>query len=367
MENNKGLLTVSQVATAFGVSKQNIYSRCKTSFEPYVVKQGKTIMLSAEVLDKFLKEKPAGEPERAVEPEKASGRVDYTDDYIKSLQDEIKSLREQVQDLSRMLENQQTLNLQTMKLLGEPAEEKPVPSGREVKDSEGKYYNVGKLNDAAGNLVFTTIYPEDFSEISTNINYDIYSTRYPECITYVVGNQDGNVRMTYMSPQHYWYRKSTNKKTRSNERDVYDFMQFYTYSGAQGFIETMIKESYTDIKGFKLTGKEEFSPETTAKTEAVSKAQTMYLTGGNIGDYGKIAEDTEYAAMAAEFEAYLYHYEATSRQNNTIYMDFYVPVIANELGYATALDDDQGTIIEWILPEFVAFEAGNEELHNEYM
>ena len=70
--------------------------------------------------------------------------------------------------------------------------------------------------------------------------------------------------------------------------------------------------------------------------------------------------------MAAECEAYIYHYEATSRQNNTIYMDFYVPVIANMLNYASVIANDKGDLTEWIIPEFVAFEAGNEELYNLY-
>jgi len=238
-------------------------------------------------------------------------------------------------------------------------------SSREIKDAEGRYYNFGSLSDSAGNTAFTTIYPEDFSEITASINYGVYSTRYPECITYIVGNEDGNVRLTYMSPQHYWYRKSDGRQTRSNERDIYDFMQFYTYNGAQGFIESLIKESYTDIKGFKFIGKDEYSPDVTGKIEDVSKAQTIFLTG-DIGDYGKIADDTVYAAMAAECEAYIYHYEATSRQNNTIYMDFYVPVISNTLEYVTESEFDKGEITEWLVPQFVAFEAGNEELYNLY-
>jgi len=244
------------------------------------------------------------------------------------------------------------------------AEEKPA-SDRVVKDSEGRYYNYGSLADASGETIFTTVYPEDFTVLGKNVNYDIYSTRYPESITYIVGNEDGNVRMTYMSPQHYWYRKSDNKKTRKNERDIFYYMQFYKYDGAKGFIEAMIKESYTDIKGFKFIGSEEYSPDVTKVISDVSNAQTLSLTG-EIGDYAKIANDTVYAAMAAECEANIYHYQATSRQNNTIYMDFYVPVMANTLGYVTEYENDKGEVTEWLIPQFVAFEAGNEELYDYY-
>lgn len=247
-----------------------------------------------------------------------------------------------------------------------PVEEAPpVVDNREIKDSEGRYYNYGTVTDLGGNVVFSTIYPEDFNELASNVNYEVCSTRYPESITYIVGNEDGNVQMTYMSPQHYWYRKSDRNKSRTNERNVFTYMQFLTYSGAQGYIEALIKQSYTDIKGFKLIDKEEFSEATTAKIAEVSSDHTQELTG-DIGDYAKIASDTVYAAMEAEYEAYIYHYEATSRQGNTIYMDFYVPVIANKLGYATDADSDKGEITEWIIPAFAAFEAGNEELYNYY-
>ena len=238
--------------------------------------------------------------------------------------------------------------------------------GREIKDSAGKYYSLGSVSDAGGYVMFNTIFPEDFSEKAANISYDVYSTRYPESLTYIVGNKDGNVQFTYMSPQHYWYRKSDYKgMTRSNERDIDDYMQFLTYSGAEGYIEALIKQSYTDIKGFKLIDKEELSSEVTESITKVSKDHTTELLG-DIGDYAKIGSDTVYAAMQAECDANIYHYEATSRHGNTIYMDFYVPVIANTLGYVTDIEKDKGEIVEWLIPEFVAFEAGNEELYNLY-
>ena len=238
---------------------------------------------------------------------------------------------------------------------------------KEVKDANGSYYTIGSVVDVAGNTMFQTMFPEDFVEKVSNVNYDIFSNRYPETITYIVGNEDGNVQMTYMSPQHFWYRKSDYKgQTRSNERDVEDYMQFLTYNGAKSYIDALIKQSYTDIKDVKFIDKEEFSP---IVTEAIGKVSSDHTTEllGDIGDYAKIASDTVYAAMQAECEADIYHYEATSRQGNTIYMDFYVPVIANTLGYVSEMESDKGEITEWLVPEFVAFEAGNEELHNMYM
>ena len=238
-------------------------------------------------------------------------------------------------------------------------------SDREIKDSSGKYYSVGTVKDAGGNTIFSTIFPEDLSEKATNINYGIYSTKYPESLTYIVGDDDGGVLMKYMSPQHFWYRKSDKGQTRSNERDVIDYMQFLTYNGAKGYIEELIKLNYTDIKGFKLVGTEELAPEISTKLKEVSDAHTNELLG-DIGDYAKIASDTVYAAMEAECEANIYHYEATSRQGNTIYMDFYVPVIANKLGYVSDHENDKGEVTEWLIPAYIALEAGNEEIYNLY-
>lgn len=248
---------------------------------------------------------------------------------------------------------------------GESSEGEVLESDRAIKDSDGKYYNIGALADAGGNQVFSTIYPEDFSEKAANINYEIYSTKYPESLTYIVGNNDGNVQMTFMSPQHYWYRKSDKGQTRSNERDVDDYMQFLTYNGAQGYIEALIKQSYTDLKGFKLKDKEEYSENISEKLTEVSDGHTRELLL-DIGDYARIGSDTVYAAMQAECEANIYHYEATSRQGNTIYMDFYVPVVANNLSYVSDRENDKGEVTEWLVTEFVAFEAGNEELYNLY-
>lgn len=272
---------------------------------------------------------------------------------------------ETVETVSEDKAEEKPTTLGPVKIEEAKPEEENNSSAREIKDSKGKYYTVGSVSDAAGTPVFSTLYPEDFSELGSQVNYDICSTRFPETVTYIVGNEDGNVRLTYMSPQHYWHRKSDGKKSRTNERNVKTYTQYYAYNGAQGYIEAMIKDSYSDIKGYKLIDKEEYAPNITSKISDISNKQTIFLTG-EIGDYAKIADDTVYAAMAAECEAYIYHYEITSRQNNTIYMDVYVPVIANTLGYVTEYENDKGEVIEWVIPEFIAFEAGNEELHEMY-
>lgn len=246
-----------------------------------------------------------------------------------------------------------------------PQETEAAPSDRVVKDDVGTYYNVGTLSDNAGNLVFTTVYPEDFSVVASDISYDKYSTRFPESITYMVSNQDNSVQMTYMSPQHFWYRNSDKGKSRNNERDVFNYMTYYTYNGVQGYIEALINASYKDIKKLDFIEKKPLGENIDSKLSEISKAHTMTLTG-DIGDYAKIASDTAYAAMAAECEADIYSYQATSRQGNTIYIDFYIPVIANTLSYSSTQENDKGEVVEWVTPSIIVFEAGSEEYYKQY-
>jgi len=238
-------------------------------------------------------------------------------------------------------------------------------SNREVKDTEGFYYTYNTLKDAGGNTVFTTMYPEDFAPVAQNVDFSLYSTKFPGCVTFIAGNQEGNVQLTYISPQHFWHRKSSKGKSRDNERNIFDYMMYYKYDGAQGYIEALIKQSYTDIKSFKLIETVDVDTQVRAKLMAFSESYTETLLG-DIGDYASIASDAVYAPMEAQYEANIFKYEATTKKNETIYMDFYVPMVANTLSYVTEIDNDQGDVIEWLPLEVVAYEAGNEDLYVKY-
>lgn len=234
-----------------------------------------------------------------------------------------------------------------------------------VKIDKGSFYSQGSVQDAAGNTIFTTLYPEDFVNVSSGVDYDKYSLKYPESFTFVVSNEQNIVQFTYISAQHFWYRNSSKGKSRSNERDVFNYMTYYTYDGVKPYLEALINTSYKDIKKLEFVEKKTIDEGLDEKLKKFSDDITMELTG-NIGDYASIGSDTEYAAMAAEHEACIYSYKATSRQDNIIYMDFYIPVVANTLSYSSAKENDKGEVVEWVVPCIIAFEAGNEELHNAY-
>ena len=268
--------------------------------------------------------------------------------------------------IEEVAEEPQTLNTDLVTEEAPKEEETPaVDSNREVKDTDGFYYTLTSIKDAAGNTIFNTVIPEDFKPLSQNVDYSLYSTKFPGCVTFIAGSEEGNVQLTYISPQHFWHRKSSKGKSRDNERNIFDYMMFYKYEGAQGYIEALIKQSYTDIKNFKLIEKADVDTQVLAKLMAFSESHTNSLLG-DIGDYASIASDTVYAPMEAEFEANIFKYEATTKKNETIYMDFFVPMVANTLSYVTEIDNDQGDVIEWLPLEVVAFEAGNEDLYVKY-
>ena len=142
-------------------------------------------------------------------------------------------------------------------------------------------------------------------------------------------------------------------------------MSYLGYDGAQGYIEAMIKQGYKDIKKVKLIEKVEADPKLTEELGNISKDYTKSVTG-DIGDYAHIGEDTTYATMEAEFSAEILKYEITTKDNQVLYCDFYVPLIANDFYYANDDSDDRGTVTEWIALNVMGFEAGNEELYDQF-
>ncbi len=237
--------------------------------------------------------------------------------------------------------------------------------GREIKDDLGSYYTYTEAADAGGNVVFSSVYPEDFTNAEPSIDYGKYSTKFPEFLTFVVCNEDNTVRFTYMSPQQFWYKDSETGRTRSNERDTKTYMSFLTYKGVEGYIDLLIKQCYSDAKKVTLIETVPADEALTKRLEELSANYTKTLIG-DIGDYANIGENTTYATGESEFEVNLLKYEITTRYNNTLYCEFYVPLIANHFYYANDDSDDRGVVTEWICLSVIGFEAGNEELYDQF-
>lgn len=265
-------------------------------------------------------------------------------------------------------EEEKTIGLNTDDVITNDTAVKPENKSndnRTVKDDKGLYYDVHSVTDDAGTVVFTTVCPEDFVSIGFDIDYGKYSTKYPEVLTFMASNEDNSVKFTYISPQDFWFRDSENGKSRSNERDVIGYKTYYAYDGVQPYLEALIKASYKDIKKVEFKEKKPIDEGMEGVLKKVSDNYTKKLTG-EIGDYAGIGEDTTYAAMAADHEACIYTYNVVSRQGNTVFMDFYIPVMANTLGYASESAADKGDVVDWSIPCIVVFEAGNEDLHEFY-
>ena len=220
--------------------------------------------------------------------------------------------------------------------------------------------------DAAGNIIFTTKYPEDFTKPSGSVTRSAISSRFREQIDFNVSNQDRTALFTYISPQQLWFRNSDNGQTRSNETDTSNYMSYFTYSdGVETYLESRIKMGNPSLKNIKLVSKESYSGAIDEKVSKLAKDFTAELNTESLGDYASIGSDTQYASLGSESGAYLYKYEAVSG-STTVYMDFYAPFVANKFNYSTNAGDDRGEVTEWILLELICFQAGNKEIYDKY-
>lgn len=243
-------------------------------------------------------------------------------------------------------------------------DDEEIDPNRPIKDDNGRYYNYIAETDDAGNVIFNAVYPEDFDTVDFSVDYGKYSTKYPISMNFVVSGEDNSIRFLYMSPQQLWYKNSETGKSRSNEKDLSYYMSYYTYNGAEGYIEDMLAESYPKAK-IELVNKIEPNETEEKAISELSKAKTKSLFKVT-DDYAHIGSDTTYANMEAEYSACVYEYEITTTDKQIVFDKFYVPLIANNLYYASDSANDRGTVTEWYMLAFVAVEAGNEDLYDDY-
>ncbi len=243
--------------------------------------------------------------------------------------------------------------------------EEETPDNRVVKDDEGLYYARATLTDEGGNVIFNGLYPEDFQIANETVDYTLYSNRFPGRVVFSVGNTDETVHFTYMSPQQFWYKKSENKETRKNERDITNYMSFLTYDGPQGYAEALLNTSYGSVKKMTLVETKEIGLKTNEKISELAKSFKQEMNGIP-EDYGHIGDDTTFAVMDSESSAVMYRYEIVTKDNNTLFVKICVPVIANNLYYASDHSNDRGTMIEWLALGVYCYEAGNEDLFDDY-
>lgn len=243
----------------------------------------------------------------------------------------------------------------------------PTPDpNRPVKDDEGNYYSRFTLKDEGGNKVFTGLYPEDFTVNTSVIDYSKYSVRFPGRVTFSVGNSDDTVHFTYLSPEQYFHKQSETGSSLSNNRDIFYYMSYLTYGGGQGYADMLIKASYSDAKKVTLVEKKEAPESVKNKLEEMSKTFKREMRVSEMGDYAHIAEDTSYAVMGSEFSADLYKYEIVNKDKSTLFLEFYVPIMANNLYYSSKTTGDRGTVTEWITLGVYCYEAGNEDMFDDY-
>lgn len=250
----------------------------------------------------------------------------------------------------------------------EPEEEPeatPVPSsGRAVKDDEGRYYDYVSEKDEAGNVIFTTLVPEDLTERQIFVDYEQYSDRYPIAFYYTASTKENDVRFTFFSPKKYWYKSSETGKVRSDEVDMTHYMTYLTYDGPKSFLEPLLKKDYPDAK-IEMTNEYDISETVVTKLEELSKKKNKELFG-DIGDYAHIGSNTTYANMDFDSSGKVYEYEITLKDKNMLFCRYYIPAMSFNLTYANKDTNDRGNITEWYNFSIVCFETGNEDNFDDF-
>ena len=242
--------------------------------------------------------------------------------------------------------------------------EEPAES-REVNDKVGMYYNCNNYLDDNGSPVFTAVFPEELTVSRFTPDDNRYCNEIPRFFTFVAGNEDDTVHFSYMSPQKLWYKDSMKGHTRKNERDPQYYMSYLKYDGGEGYLDLLLKESYPDAKKIELTGVSDAPAEIVKKVDDMTETRKQELYA-NIGDIGHMGDDALYVFMDSEYSAKIYEYEIKQKDGEDLFCKFYVPIMAEEMSYASEYYDDMGTIVEWYVLSVVGMECGNIELYEQY-
>ncbi len=263
-------------------------------------------------------------------------------------------------------EEEETLEAEALDLPEEEPEERQVRENRKVSDDLGTYYIEGEVFDDAGKLMFTTLYPEDFggAEPVASFNYARYSDQFPIVMSCIVSDADNTMKLTYMSPEHYWYQvSSTTGKKRDKEVDLDNYMSYLSYDGPQNYLEALIKQAYSGAK-LELVETHEASDAVTKSLSDLLSDKTKTLTG-DIGDYARIGTSTTYSPGESGSSAAYYNYKINVK-GGTIYADYYVSMIYNTFSYTNEQLGDKGTVTEWLPLCVISYECGNEERFHFY-
>ncbi|MCR5592069.1 MAG: hypothetical protein K6F73_11130 [Lachnospiraceae bacterium] len=248
----------------------------------------------------------------------------------------------------------------------EPAET-PTPEPKKnkaVKDDKGFYYDYVVETDDAGNPVFTALIPEDLTEREFYKDYEGYCDRYPFTVNFTASTKENDVRFTYLSPRKLWYKISDSGRSRSDERDLTNYMSYCRYDGARSYLEPLLSQSYPGAK-FEIKNEYDVSPEAVAKLEDFANAKKKELSG-SIGDYARIGEGTTYANMNCECSAKVYEYEITLKDKDMLFCRYFIPSMAHTLAYACTSPNDKGEVTEWYNFAIICFETGNEDEFDDY-
>ena len=235
---------------------------------------------------------------------------------------------------------------------------------RAIKDEAGKYYNIVRQYDDADNLVFTAYIPEDLTLKDFYVDYGVYSTVFPIGMSFAAYDEENSVRFTYLSPKHFWYKKSETGKSHDDAADITKYMTYCKYESPTSYIDLLIKKNYPGAKA-EIINEYDFNDAVSLAIDKFASKKSKELFS-DIGDYAGIGEDTKYTNMDYSASAKMYEYEVTLKDKSVLRCKYFIPSVVNNLMYACQSTNDRGTVSEWYNLGIACFETGNDDLYDRY-
>lgn len=292
---------------------------------------------------------------------------DFEEDYEESLDEEIDEFTEEESAPEEEETIEEAAESEPEKPVAEESDEpktSDVTGEKAIKDDAGKYYNIVNEYDDAENLIFTAIIPEDLTLKDFYLDYGVYSTVFPMGMNFAAYNEDNSVRFTYLSPKHFWYKKSETGKSHDDAADVTKYMTYCKYESPTSYLDMLIKKNYPGAKA-EIINEYDFNDSVSLRIDKFASKKSKELFS-DIGDYAGIGDDTKYTNMDYSASAKVYEYEVTLKDKSVLRCKYFIPAMANNLMYACNSANDRGTVTEWYNFGIACFETGNDDLYDQY-
>lgn len=238
-------------------------------------------------------------------------------------------------------------------------------SDRAVKDEEGAYYKYLTVKDDADHDIFTTVFPEDFGNLTYQTDYSWGSQVYPSVFSFVATNDDNTTQLTYRTVQHYQYITGESEMQVDIQDSVKKCISFYDFKDVESYLNEMVKQAYPNAKKVEQLAAEDSGSEVSAKLdkliesyEKAAEKEIPHLFGLSEGT-GLTHKDTYKSTK-------IYNYRIITTEDHAVSCKFYVPVFCEKYDFNDSEKGFSGQLSDCYILELVSFEAGSDELYDWY-